>query len=457
MPYYAMVFVLVALGCVGLLLLVRGIRGVVIGSSPHCPRCHHDLSGLTLPGACPECGRSTELGVRIGSRRRSLRAAVAGAFLLLPVLLGGVVVARNIRVLPWLPTSWLLHVQSQHGSAGDRSDAFAELAQRVRDGKLSKAEGATLVRLILSEQSSSASWIVQGSSSPTWPIGASEAMLEAFRKGLATDDELGAFLLYASDFSVTFSPTLEPGELRPAIVITSPRGLPQGVSSSGPSFGVFAGFESLRIGEEKVELRAKHYCVPSIGTALTGGLNRLSLRPRPGELPVDGVIRVTRGASTRDVPVHTKVTLRQTASTLDVASIRQMAIAGISGFRANRAQGIVTASFRFAAFGLAVAQSPTLRGKGGRLRSTSSQVMRTGSAAEEWTVTWNVDSADEPLTFDFHALRVEPPGMGAGEDLFWGDLDIAPITFVVDPKTQRGNATNDGPPPVAPASSLHSD
>ena len=120
--------------------IVRGVRGVVIGTDPYCRRCGYNLSGATN-GVCSECGAKFSLsGVRIGVHRFQIRPILQGVALLCAI---APMAAINVpRVLQravdqriwyrYFPEKYLL----KRAKAGDAS-CFRELKHRLANDQLS--------------------------------------------------------------------------------------------------------------------------------------------------------------------------------------------------------------------------------------------------------------------------------------------------------------------------------
>ncbi|MCG3130386.1 MAG: hypothetical protein FLDDKLPJ_01143 [Phycisphaerae bacterium] len=119
----------------GLILLIRGLRGRREGGDLHCRRCGYNLTGLISP-RCPECG--TTLTARTVTRGRLHRRPVplALSLLLLAAALAGwgTLAYRKVVSTNWYPhypLSWVL------GGAvkGDRR-ALEELLARTKEDRL---------------------------------------------------------------------------------------------------------------------------------------------------------------------------------------------------------------------------------------------------------------------------------------------------------------------------------
>ena len=155
-----MLFAIVAtlLLILGVVLMVRGLRGYAIDCHPLCRKCGFDLTGKPPDSTrCPECGTdvSHDQAIRIGHRRRRPGLIYAGSFLLLLALSidGSLfwVSAQNIDTEQWLPTWWLIHEASDH-SPGAPIVAWKELLRREQLGNLSTGQSQKIAGMALAVQ-----------------------------------------------------------------------------------------------------------------------------------------------------------------------------------------------------------------------------------------------------------------------------------------------------------------
>lgn len=136
----------------GIFVLVRGLRGRLLNTHPHCRGCGFDLHGLSFDttSRCPECGRivsSSKVAIRIGKRQRRTGMAVLGVFVLL-LGIGGVgwqPISRisGLQNIDWyghFPEPLLLSLESR-----GNTDALAELHSRLIPGELSDEGLQTLI------------------------------------------------------------------------------------------------------------------------------------------------------------------------------------------------------------------------------------------------------------------------------------------------------------------------
>lgn len=152
-------FVLLLVGAVvalaGVVIMLRGRRGVRRGDTPHCRRCDYPLVGLASD-RCPECGTplTPEHVVRGGRvRRPGLVAGGAGLGVVgLAMLIGGGTAA--VDRIDWYrlkPTAWLIS-DVESGPPSTAGQAWAELRRRSDGGGLSGGHRTRLAELALTRQ-----------------------------------------------------------------------------------------------------------------------------------------------------------------------------------------------------------------------------------------------------------------------------------------------------------------
>jgi predicted RNA-binding Zn-ribbon protein involved in translation (DUF1610 family) len=157
MAFIGPVIVLLAAGfaLLGVVMIVRGLRGRRVGNTPHCKRCDYVVDEALLAAAfgrgaaaspkCPECGAVLRAGdaIRQGERRRRPMLAVAGLVLLLvgvPVVMAGAGgFLSSTAITKHAPTGLLLW-QVRQGTQRMVDGGLAELVARNINGKLVATE-----------------------------------------------------------------------------------------------------------------------------------------------------------------------------------------------------------------------------------------------------------------------------------------------------------------------------
>ncbi len=135
----------------GLVLVVRGLRGRRVGDTPFCRKCGYNLTGL-LTEQCPECGTTTVARhVVIGVRRRRRVSLVLGLVLLLVAStgwgLGAYGRAKGINWYIYYPAFVLIEKAKL-----DEARAIDELTRRYNSGRLARTCVDILVPLALDRQ-----------------------------------------------------------------------------------------------------------------------------------------------------------------------------------------------------------------------------------------------------------------------------------------------------------------
>ncbi len=143
---------------IGLMLLVRGLRGFAIDDHPICRACGFDLFGRPQGATvCSECGAglANPDAIQIGRRRRRPVLAGVGGLLILPsLLLIGMIVwgaSGNVNWLQYEPAWYVLH-ECKSSDALTRDAALDEMFARVTAGALAKEQVNELCDLGLAAQ-----------------------------------------------------------------------------------------------------------------------------------------------------------------------------------------------------------------------------------------------------------------------------------------------------------------
>jgi hypothetical protein len=145
---------LVLLCYIGLVLIKAGLRGKRVGSTPHCPQCDYDLTGL--PGAhCPECGTDVlKKGPVFGERQRRWGFIGTGAISLVTASLLLIPTYQSLRLA--FRNEWY-HIRPTSVVINDLQDpqlfghVYSELGRRLRDGRLSDRQKRRAASVIISE------------------------------------------------------------------------------------------------------------------------------------------------------------------------------------------------------------------------------------------------------------------------------------------------------------------
>jgi hypothetical protein len=203
--------VLPALLLLGGVVLTRlGLRGRRVDDHPICRKCGFDLIGLPAGGErCSECGAdlAAPRAIEPGRRRRRPVMLGAGLFMLAIVLvLGGLLawaLVRNVDRYALMPT-WYLMREARSTSA---SDAWAELARRLRAGAMAKEQTASAVEQAL---------VIQGDRSRTWVPVIGDFVEQARTNGQATDAQWQRYARQAPALTLTLRPQVRRGDDVPA-------------------------------------------------------------------------------------------------------------------------------------------------------------------------------------------------------------------------------------------------
>lgn len=149
---------------VGLVLLIRGLRGRRIGSVPYCRKCGYNLTALES-NHCPECGlEPVGSNVVIGHRRRRRASLAVGVGLIL-VSAAGIgaltyVGIQDIDPYRQFPKTLLVKL-----ALAEDIRAIDELTRRIVDGELAANGISQLIPIALDRQPSAStsparsSWI----------------------------------------------------------------------------------------------------------------------------------------------------------------------------------------------------------------------------------------------------------------------------------------------------------
>ena len=193
----------------GVLLFIRGRRGVVIDDHPICRRCGFDLFGRDdATTRCSECGADLQQAkaIRIGHRqpRAGLVWSGAALSLLSVIALAGMfwVSSGNVNWAAYKPL-WLLIRETESVDAKSRDAALTEIVTRLAAGKLDDARILTLVDHALALQADTTKpWI------PHW----GDLIEDAKAAGKLPDDRWQKYALGALAFSLDVRPEVRRGD-----------------------------------------------------------------------------------------------------------------------------------------------------------------------------------------------------------------------------------------------------
>ena len=159
MSVSVIVIVLALSSLVGLGLIVIALIPKRTGTTPHCPRCGYNLTGLITverTARCPECGvRSPKKRFVYGERRVSRRLLVTGLLLAgsggTPLIGGIAALARGVDIYQYLPTH-MLAACLNWGDDKMAERSFVVLQGRLTATCLSAGEFDALIEACLNEQ-----------------------------------------------------------------------------------------------------------------------------------------------------------------------------------------------------------------------------------------------------------------------------------------------------------------
>lgn len=136
--------ILLTLGCAVLVVAVRGVRR---GTTPHCPECDYNLTGLTA-GRCPECGLALDgTSPRFGEKRYRTHLACIGIVIVLMASPGAF---RAARTIPWIQFYPLPLVERMAQSG--HTDGMTELLRRCKNWELTERQAIAMADVCLNQQ-----------------------------------------------------------------------------------------------------------------------------------------------------------------------------------------------------------------------------------------------------------------------------------------------------------------
>ena len=146
------IIALVGIGAlvVGIVLFLRGLRGVPVLTHPTCAKCKYDLRGMDPERSdrCPECGADLKArrAVLFGKHERRPRLMLLGAILaLVPLILIGLPILQAMLGIRWSDFKSNSSVIASLPQTADRSQDWKELERRYSAGKLSSEEVAQAI------------------------------------------------------------------------------------------------------------------------------------------------------------------------------------------------------------------------------------------------------------------------------------------------------------------------
>lgn len=260
---------------VGLVLLVRGVRGRRVNDHPVCRNCRFDLVGVyPASQTCPECGADLvpTKAVRRGVRRKRRGSLAAGLVLFVAGAgLGGTLAWGWGTNFNWntVKPVWLLLREARSGNAAVRTAALDEFERRLNDDALPRGALRRVLDAGLDHQGDLATpW------NPEW----GDVLITAIEKDLLTDAELERFLRHALNDTLEVRPEVRYGDPLPYQVRTTHR---TAVSKPGPS--ILARDAAIRVNQESIALR-----LDGSGVMMSGGSMSTGIALRSGVAGMSG-------------------------------------------------------------------------------------------------------------------------------------------------------------------------
>jgi hypothetical protein len=120
-----------AAGVVGIILMIRGIRGRRVGSEPRCRTCDYTLVGIDS-ARCPECGTLLTKKTIVNGQRisRPWMAGIGGVLIMLAFVGGAAVATSVVRSINWYQTKPASLIMRDFRTPQMRAVALKEMMRR---------------------------------------------------------------------------------------------------------------------------------------------------------------------------------------------------------------------------------------------------------------------------------------------------------------------------------------
>ena len=146
--------IIATLTVIALALLIKGLRGKIISTDPHCKKCKYNISNLNTQvnkaTNCPECGHditnpnSTQPYLRTKQKRYITAAILFTLLIITPFTTGSII---NINFNPYKPFTWL-NQELHYNTNNTKYLAKLELFSRIQKNKITNKQAMHYFNII---------------------------------------------------------------------------------------------------------------------------------------------------------------------------------------------------------------------------------------------------------------------------------------------------------------------